>query len=93
MKPMSDREAEQRTAMVNRLRRIEGQIRAISEMVSDGRPCEDVAQQMSAARRALERAYFHMMTCSMIEAVAEHAPDDVAQKDIQRVADVLQKYA
>lgn len=93
MKATSDREAEQRAAMVNRLRRVEGQIRAISEMVADGKPCEEVAQQMSASRRALERAYFHMMTCSMIEAVAEHAPDDVAQKDIQRVADILQKYA
>lgn len=93
MRTMSDNEIEQRAAMVNRLRRVEGQIRAIADMVADGRPCEDVAQQMSAARRALERAYFYMMTCSMIEAVSEHAPDGVVQRDIQRVAEILQKYA
>ena len=41
--------------VVNRLKRIEGQVRGLIDMVESGRPCEDVAQQMSAARKAMEK--------------------------------------
>ena len=44
--------SEHQRDIVNRLRRIEGQVRALAEMVDAGRPCEDIAQQMSAARKA-----------------------------------------
>lgn len=90
---MSERESRERALMVNRLRRIEGQVRALSEMVSKGRPCEDVAQQMSATRRALERAYFHMMSCSLMEAMSHEPMKEGAQSNVQKMVDILQKYA
>lgn len=86
-------EAAERTKMVNRLRRIEGQVRGVSDMVSSGRPCEDVAQQMSAIRKALERAYMHMMACSLMEVAENHAAADRPMRDdVQRVLSLLQKY-
>jgi CsoR family transcriptional regulator, copper-sensing transcriptional repressor len=93
---MSEREQHERVAMVNRLRRIEGQVRGISEMISQGRSCEDVAQQMAAARRALEKAYLHMMSCSIMEAVADLSDESVMRdkrKELDRVVELLQKYA
>lgn len=42
-----------KTANLNRLRRIEGQIRGIHEMVRQDRYCADVLRQVSAAQRAL----------------------------------------
>ena len=64
---ISKSEQHERALMVNRLRRIEGQVRGISEMIVQGRSCEDVAQQMAATRRALEKAYLHMMSCSIMD--------------------------
>ena len=90
---ISEREAEERVRMINRLRRIEGQIRGLSEMVASGRPCEDVAQQMAAVRRALERAYMHMMTCTLMEVTDGYTPEGEVKQDVQRVLDLLQKYA
>ncbi len=37
--------------VVNRLKRIEGQIRGLIDMVQTERSCEEVAQQMAAARK------------------------------------------
>lgn len=93
---ISEREQQERAAMVNRLRRIEGQVRGISEMITQGRSCEDVAQQMAATRRALEKAYLHMMSCSIMEAVADLSDDSTIRtkrKELDRVVELLQKYA
>ena len=39
--------------LVSRLNRIEGQVRGISRMVSDGRYCIDILTQLQAVRAAL----------------------------------------
>ncbi len=75
--------------VVNRLRRIEGQVRALVDMVEGGRPCEDIAQQMSAARKAMDKAFYRMMACSVMEAV--HSADSLAE--IERATSILEKYA
>jgi len=41
--------------LLNRLNRIEGQIRGISRMVGEGRYCIDILTQLQAARAALTR--------------------------------------
>lgn len=66
-----------RNAMLNRLARIEGQLRGIQKLVAEDAPdCEKVAQQMSAARKALDKAGHTMLAC-MIEAhIREGAQDE-----------------
>ena len=44
-----------RTHVLNRLRRIEGQVRGIAAMIEDERYCIDVLTQVRAARAALAR--------------------------------------
>ncbi|WP_417451228.1 metal-sensitive transcriptional regulator [Kordiimonas sp.] len=57
-----------KTAMINRLARIEGQLRGISKMMAADAPdCEKVAQQMSAARKALDKAQHTMLACMVEE--------------------------
>jgi CsoR family transcriptional regulator, copper-sensing transcriptional repressor len=93
---ISKSEQHERALMVNRLRRIEGQVRGISEMIVQGRSCEDVAQQMAATRRALEKAYLHMMSCSIMEAVADLSDESMThakRKELDRVIELGQKYA
>lgn len=57
-------------AMDARLARIEGQVRAVRRMIDGDEPCEAIAQQLSAARRALDRAFYEMVSC-----IIRHEPD------------------
>ncbi len=43
------------TAQLNRLKRVEGQIRGITKMIEEGRYCIDVLTQFKAIRSALAR--------------------------------------
>ncbi len=47
---------EARKKVVNRLSRLEGQIRAVRRMVEEEKECEDIVTQLSAVHSALEGA-------------------------------------
>ena len=47
--------------LINRLNRIEGQVRGISKMVAEGRYCIDVLTQLQAVRAALSRVETTML--------------------------------
>jgi DNA-binding FrmR family transcriptional regulator len=79
--------------MVNRLRRVQGQVRGLVDMIQSGRSCEEVATQMSAARKAMDKAFYRMMTCSLIEAVQESKSDEEAIFEVERSARLLEKFA
>lgn len=42
--------------IVNRLKRADGHLRGIVEMIEAGRPCVDVAQQLHAVEKAIAQA-------------------------------------
>lgn len=55
-------------AQVNRLRRIEGQVRGLQRLIEDDSDCVDVLTQVSATTRALESFAIqmveqHLQTC------------------------------
>ena len=83
--------SEHQRDVINRLKRIEGQVRGLIDMVDSGRSCEDVAQQMSAARKAMDRAFYRMMACSVIEAVGGGGANSI--REVERSARILEKYA
>ena len=51
--------------LVLRLKRVEGQLRGIQSMIESGEECEKVAQQISASRRALDKAFFNVLACAI----------------------------
>ena len=64
--------------LLTRLRRVEGQVRGITQMVEDERYCIDVLTQISAIRSALESVAIglvdgHVRHC-VAEAVTEGGP-------------------
>lgn len=54
-----------RTDLLNRLKRAEGQLRGIQRMIEQGQPCLDIASQMAAVRKALDSTYVRMTVCFM----------------------------
>ncbi|MGI9219331.1 MAG: metal-sensitive transcriptional regulator [Hydrogenophaga sp.] len=89
--PASSYRSEHQRDVINRLKRIEGQVRGLIEMVETGRSCEDVAQQMSAARKAMDKAFYRMMACSVMEAVSDSEGDPM--REVERSTRILEKYA
>lgn len=47
--------AQDRVALLNRMKRLEGQVRAVTNMIESEAYCIDVLTQITAAKRALEK--------------------------------------
>ena len=52
-------------ALILRLKRVEGQLRGIQKMIAGDAECERIAQQLAAARKGLDRAFYQMMACML----------------------------
>jgi CsoR family transcriptional regulator, copper-sensing transcriptional repressor len=57
---------EKKKALSDRLARVEGQVRGVQKLIESEADCEKIAQQLSAARKALDKSFFAMVAC-MIE--------------------------
>ncbi|MFE9017599.1 metal-sensitive transcriptional regulator [Streptomyces sp. NPDC007808] len=58
-------------AVLNRLRRAQGQISGVIRMIEEGRDCEDVVTQLAAASRALDRAGFAIIATGLQRCVTD----------------------
>ena len=54
-------ERENKPLLLNRLNRIEGQVRGVARMVDEGRYCIDVLTQLQAVRAALAKVETEML--------------------------------
>jgi DNA-binding FrmR family transcriptional regulator len=52
-------------AVIARLRRIEGQVRGLNDMLAARRECIDIVQQLAAVRGALDRAAVDVVSAGM----------------------------
>ena len=83
------RQQEHKRALTLRLKRIEGQLRGVQRLIGEEAPCEAIAQQFSASRRALDTAYRTMLGC-LIE--SQLTGNRVAQANAKRVVELLSRY-
>jgi DNA-binding FrmR family transcriptional regulator len=65
---VSKKEAQE---LLNRLRRIEGQIGGLINMIESERDCLDVVTQISATKKALERAGMVMLARALTECAGD----------------------
>jgi CsoR family transcriptional regulator, copper-sensing transcriptional repressor len=68
-------------AYLNRLRRIEGQVRGLQRLVDEDAYCIDVLTQISAATRALQGFALALMEDHLRHCVAEAASGDADGAD------------
>lgn len=74
---------ERKRSLLLRLKRVEGQLRGIQKLIEDDSDCEKVAQQLAAARKALDKSFYAMVGCVISQG-------DVPADD---VADMLAKFS
>ena len=58
-----------REEVLNRLRRIEGQVRGVQRLVEEGEHCRKVASQVKAARTALDAAGKLVLACYLVDSL------------------------
>jgi CsoR family transcriptional regulator, copper-sensing transcriptional repressor len=79
----------QKDALLNRLRRIEGQIRGVERMVDEERYCVEILDQIAAARTALEQVGLKLLEDHARHCVRKgHADVDELMAAVERFAKV-----
>ena len=74
----------EKQALLNRLRRIEGQVRGLQRMVEEETYCIDILTQVSAATRALET-----VALSLLDEHLRHCVTDAARASDKVAAEKL----
>jgi DNA-binding FrmR family transcriptional regulator len=59
------------SAVLNRLRRAQGQLAGVIAMIEEGRDCKDVVTQLAAVARAIDRAGFKIVATHLKECLNE----------------------
>lgn len=83
---------EERRLILNRLKRLEGQIRGLQTMVESGKDCDSVLTQIMAAKSALNQVGLHIIGHSMKTCLLD---DEIKDRDelIDEAIKVFLKYS
>lgn len=79
---------------INRLKRIEGQVRGLQRMIEEGQYCIDILTQASAVTKAIERVSFALLEDHLHHCVGEATAKggEVAQKKIDEVTAAVARF-
>jgi len=77
------------TRQIPRLRRVEGQVRGLQQMIEDGRHCVDVANQINAVIAALRRVQADMLRDHLQAVVTATVTGQISDDERRRLADEL----
>lgn len=72
---------EAREQMLKRLRRIEGQARGVQTMISEGRDCAEILQQMAAIRAAAQGATLAFLESYVSACMLERPLESRAERE------------
>lgn len=84
---MKIKKAEAKDQITQRLRRIEGQVRGVQNMVKEERDCHEIVQQLSAIRSAVQgasRLFLQEYASSCLLELGEKDNDSISLEEMQR---------
>jgi len=85
--------AETTADLQRRLRRVEGQVRGIQQMLQEQRDCRDVVTQISAASKALDQAGFLLVAAGLRYCVADPENSSAEGYDLASVQKMFLRLA
>ncbi|MFN0096811.1 MAG: metal-sensitive transcriptional regulator [Dehalococcoidia bacterium] len=77
--------------LVDRLSRVEGQVRGLRKMLEEGRNCEEVLNQLLAARSGLEQAGMVILDRHLADCILEGA--SVAPERMEQLRQTLRLWS
>jgi DNA-binding FrmR family transcriptional regulator len=79
--------------LTKRLRRIEGQVRGIQQMLAENRECRDVVAQVSAASKALDQVGFKLLATGLSHCLTNPQQAKANGFDLDEVEKLFMKLA
>ncbi len=70
-------------AVINRIKRAQGQLSGVLRMLEEGRECEDVVTQLAAVSKALDRAGFAIVATGLQHCLVTNG--DVDGVDVKKM--------
>lgn len=86
-------ERKDKTALANRINRIEGQVRGVGKMINDDRYCIDVITQISAIQSALDALSIQLLESHLAGCVQDAVRAGNGDAAIGEVIGVMRKIA
>ena len=80
-------------AVVNRLKRIEGQIRGIIKMVEDDKSCEDILIQIGSAKSALHKTGQVILEGHLHHCVLDAIHDGKEEETIRKLSSAIEQFS
>ncbi|MEU8343406.1 DNA-binding transcriptional regulator, FrmR family [Actinomadura meyerae] len=78
-------EADTLADVLVRLRRAQGQLAGVIQMIENERDCKDVITQLAAVSRALDRAGFKIIATGLEQCVKDGADPEQARLDLAQL--------
>ncbi|GMR70034.1 metal-sensitive transcriptional regulator [Aerococcus viridans] len=78
--------------IVNRLKRSDGQLHGVLNMMEEGKDCVDIVTQLSAVRSSIDRTISLVVAENLVECVQENIKEgSTGEESIQQAIELLMK--
>lgn len=91
--PITPRTDEEKQAVVNRLKRIEGQVRGIQKMVEEDRYCPDILVQINAINAALKKVGFNVAERHAKHCVSHAVQSGEGEEAIDELLGIMKQFS
>lgn len=81
---MTQADPDARVAVVNRIKRAQGQLAGVLRMIEEGRDIEEVVTQIKAVSKALDRAGFAVIAGELRRAVGDGAVSETELAHLEK---------
>lgn len=86
------RSTKDKKQLITRLKRIEGQVRGIQNMIEDERYCVDILTQMSAIKAAMNNVGLHLLEKHAQHCVSDAIKDGNGDEAIEELMEVFKRF-
>ncbi|RSL29186.1 transcriptional regulator [Salibacterium salarium] len=91
--PTKPRTQDEMDKVINRLKRVEGQVRGIQKMVEDDRYCMDILVQISAIQSALKNVGFSVTERHLNHCVSDAIRQGDGKEAIEELMSVMKQFS
>ncbi|WP_174613505.1 metal-sensing transcriptional repressor [Virgibacillus ihumii] len=91
--PSKPRTRDEKEKTINRLKRIEGQVRGIQKMVEEDRYCMDILVQISAIQSALKNVGFNVTERHIHHCVSDAIKQGEGHETIEELMSVMKQFS
>ena len=78
--------------IVNRLKRSDGQLHGVLNMIEEGKDCADIVTQLSAVRSSIDRAISLIVAENLVESVQDNIKNgSTGEESVEQAIQLLMK--